>query len=60
MRDSDIVQHTHDESDLAERVVADKEHDDGGNDDVDRIAHTREISFASDGRAGCGVDGGWL
>ena len=40
MRDGNVVQNAHHERNLAERVVADKEHNNGGDDDVNRITHT--------------------
>jgi len=48
VRDSDVVQQTHDKSNLAKRVISGKEHNNGSDDDMNRIPHTREIRFAEE------------
>ena len=40
VRDGNVVQNAHHECNLTERVIADKEHDNGGDDDMNRITHT--------------------
>lgn len=48
------------EADVAEGTLAQIEHGEGGDDDVDRIAHTLEIALPEErGHGGCG-DGGVL
>lgn len=48
VRNRNVVQNAHDEGYFAKRVTADEEHDDGRDDDVNRITHALEVCFAEE------------